>query len=157
MGDLDLDPATPNVPTANRPPFRVQTLLAGNLRSMSFSGEVFGSAGTPAGSNVYAMAAAGAPGKGTWVQLDAQGSWGPLRWPVPAVVSNVQLTSEVQSVPLNVLPQLGGTGLEGLHLYIGYGRDVDEMLAARRFREVLELAPELGLPQPANYSQPANY
>ncbi len=150
-GDLDLAPAKPNVPTESRPPFRVKMDLAGTLRSTSFKGEVFGSAGTLAGSNVYALAATGAPGQGAWVQLDAQGTWGPLRWPVPAVASNVQLTSEAQSVPLSILPRLQATGLEGLHLYIGYGRDLDEMLATRRFREVLELAPELGLPPPVNY------
>ncbi len=148
--DLDLDPAAPNVPALSRPPFRVKMDLPGNPRSLAFQGEVFGSAGTPADSNVYAMAAAGAPGQGIWVQLDAQGSWGPLRWPVPAVASNVQLSGETQSAPLRILPRLQASGLEGLHLYIGYGRDVDEMLAARRFREVLELAPELGLPQPAS-------
>lgn len=143
-GDLDLDPATPNVATAARPPFRVKTLLAGNLRNLSFTGDVFGSAGTPAGANVYAMASAGPLGQGVWVQLDAQGAWGPLRWPVPAVASNVQLGSEAQSVPLNILPQLQqGTDLTGLRLYVGYGRDADEMLAARRFREVLELGPEV--------------
>lgn len=151
-GDLDLDPATPNVPataSANRPPFRVNMELAGNPRSVAFKGEVFGSAGTPAGANVYAMATMGTPGQGaTWVQLDAQGHWGPLRWPVPALASNVQLGSEAQSVPLTLLPRLDGPGLEGLRLFIGYGSDVDEMLRAQRFREVLELGPDLGVPWP---------
>ncbi len=149
-GDLDLDPATPNLPAtarANRPPFRVNMELAGNPRSVAFSGEVFGSAGTPAGANLYALATMGPPGQGaTWVQLDAQGHWGPLRWPVPALASNVQLTSEAQSAPLTLLPRLDGPGLEGLRLFIGYGSDVDEMLRAGRFREVLELGPDLGVP-----------
>ena len=142
-GDLDLDPATPNVVTAGRPPFRVKTLLTGNLRSLSFTGDIFGSTGTPAGANVYALASAGPLGQGAWVQRDAQGTWGPLRWPVPAVASGAQLTSEAQSVPLNLLPQVPqGIDLTGMRLFIGYGRDAEEMLAARRFREVLELAPE---------------
>lgn len=145
IGDLDLSPGTPNVPTANRPPFRVKMDLVGNLRSVAFKGDVFGSAGTPVGSNVYAMATRNVPGQEAWVQLDAQGRWGPLRWPVPAVVNNAQLGNDAQSVLLNILPQLDGTGLEGLRLYIGYGRDVDEMLARKRFREVLEWAPELKL------------
>ncbi|EJE51730.1 Regulator of chromosome condensation (RCC1) repeat containing protein [Acidovorax sp. CF316] len=143
-GDLDLDPAAQNGVAANRPPFRVKTLLAGNLRSLSFTGDVFGSSGTPPGANVYALASAGPLGQGVWVQLDAQGTWSPLRWPVPAVASNVQLGSEAQAVPLNLRPQQlqQGSDLTGLRLYIGYGRDVDEMLAARRFREVLELGPD---------------
>ncbi|WP_082608132.1 hypothetical protein [Acidovorax sp. Root219] len=152
-GDLDLDPATPNVPTTagtpQRPPFRVNMELVGNPRSLAFKGEVFGSAGTPAGANVYALATMGTPGQGgTWVQLDAQGHWGPLRWPVPALANNVQLTSDAQSVPLTLLPRLDGPGLEGLRLFIGYGSDVDEMLRAQRFREVLELGPDLGVPWP---------
>lgn len=152
-GDLDLDPATNNVPTTagtpQRPPFRVNMELVGNPRSVAFKGEVFGSAGTPAGANVYALATMGTPGQGgTWVQLDAQGHWGPLRWPVPALASNVQLTSEAQSAPLTLLPRLDGPGLEGLRLFIGYGSDVDEMLRAQRFREVLELGPDLAVPWP---------
>lgn len=141
--DLDLDPAAPNVAAPKHPPFRVKTRLAGNLRSLSFGGDVFGSAGTPAGSNVYAMAGGAPAGGGTWLQRDAQGQWGPLGWPVPAVASGVQLASEAQSVPLaHILQQFPGSGLAGLHVYVGYGRDVDEMLAAGRYREVLELAPE---------------
>lgn len=154
-GDLDLAPATPNVPTTagngtgQRPPFRVNMALAGNPRSLAFKGEVFGSTGTPAGANLYALATLGVPGPGsTWLQLDAQGHWGPLGWPVPAAASNLQLTGEAQSAPLTLLPRLDGPGLEGLRLFMGYGRDVDEMLRAGRFREVLELGPDLGLPWP---------
>ncbi len=154
-GELDLAPATPNVPTtagttdARRPPFRVNMELAGSPRSLAFKGEVFGSAGTPAGANLYALATRGVPGPGsTWLQLDAQGHWGPLGWPVPAVASNAQLTSEAQALPLTLLPRLDGPGLEGLRLFIGYGSDVDEMLRSGRFREVLELGPDLGLPWP---------
>jgi alpha-tubulin suppressor-like RCC1 family protein len=143
--DLDLDPFSPDAPApaAVRPPFRVKTQLAGNQRSLSFGGTVFGSRGTPGDSKVYAMAASPTGATGTWVQLDAHGQWGPLRWPVPAIASGVQLSGDAQSISLNnILRQFAGTGLEGLRFYIGYGRDVDEMLAARRFREVLELAPE---------------
>ena len=155
QGDLDLAPATPNAPAtaattdARRPPFRVNMELAGSPRSLAFKGEVFGSAGTPASANLYALATLGVPGPGsTWVQLDAQGHWGPLRWPVPALASNVQLTGEAQSQPLTLLPRLDGPGLEGLRLFIGYGSDVDEMLRAGRFREVLELGPDLAAPWP---------
>jgi alpha-tubulin suppressor-like RCC1 family protein len=154
-GELDLAPATPNAPTtasptdARRPPFRVNMELAGSPRSLAFKGEVFGSVSTPAGANLYALATLGVPGPGsTWMQLDAQGHWGPLGWPVPAVASNLQLTGEAQSAPLTLLPRLDGPGLEGLRLFIGYGSDVDEMLRAGRFREVLELGPDLGLPWP---------
>lgn len=155
-GDLDLAPAAPNVaaPAANRPPFRVKTQLAGNLRSLSLTGEVFGSAGTPPDANVYALASAGPLGQGVWVQLDAQGTWSPLRWPVPAVASNAQLGSEAAALPLNLRPQQlqQGSDMTGLRLYIGYGRDVDEMLAARRFREVLELGPDAsGMVLPSDY------
>lgn len=154
-GELDLAPATPNVPTtagttdARRPPFGVNMELVGSPRSLAFKGEVFGSAGTPAGANLYALATLGVPGPGSsWLQLDAQGHWGPLGWPVPAVASNLQLAGEAQSAPLTLLPRLDGPGLEGLRLFIGYGSDVDEMLRAGRFREVLELGPDLGLPWP---------
>jgi alpha-tubulin suppressor-like RCC1 family protein len=154
-GELDLAPATPNVPTtaattdARRPPFGVNMELAGSPRSLAFKGEVFGSAGTPAGANLYALATLGVPRPGsTWLQLDAQGHWSPLGWPVPAAASNLQLTGEAQSAPLTLLPRLDGPGLEGLRLFIGYGSDVDEMLRAGRFREVLELGPDLGLPWP---------
>lgn len=153
-GDLDLDPAAQNVVAPNRPPFRVKTQLTGNLRSLSFTGDVFGSVGTPPGANVYALASAGPLGQGVWVQLDAQGTWSPLRWPVPAVASGVQLGSEAQAVPLNLRPQQlqQGSDLTGLRLYIGYGRDVDEMLAARRFREVLEVGPDAsGMVLPSDY------
>ncbi len=128
---------------AVRPPFRVKMRLTGNLRSLSLGGDVFGSAGAPAASNVYALASAGTPGEGTWVQLDAQGHWGPLRWPIPAIASGAALASAAQSITLeNILQRFTGTGLEGLRLYVGHGRDVDEMLAAKRFREVLELVHE---------------
>ncbi|MFN9475384.1 RCC1 domain-containing protein [Acidovorax sp.] len=151
--DLDLDPGTPNSAAPARPPFRVKTQLVGNLRALSLRGDVFGSAGTPAGSNVYAMAVPASGASGLWVQLDAQGQWGPLRWPVPAVASNVQLTGESQSAALaNILQQFPATGLEGLRIYIGYGRDVEEMLAARRLRAVLDIAAD---PCPENLCTPA--
>lgn len=139
---LDLDPLAPDPATAHAPPFRVKTRLAGNLRSLSLGGEVFGSAGTPQGSNLYTLAVGS---NGAWVQADAQGAWAPLRWPVPAIASGLQLSGEAQSVGLgNFLQQFAGSGLEGLRFYVGYGRDVQEMLAAKRFREVLELVPEDG-------------
>ena len=141
-GDLDLAPATPNVPTAARPPFRVKTRLAGNLRALSFNADVFGAAGAGAGNattNLYAFATADLR---TWLQLDGQGQWSLLRSPVPAAISNAPLASEAQSVPLPILPQFVGTGLAGVRVFVGQGRDAQEMLQARRFREVLELAPE---------------
>lgn len=140
--DLVLDPsAAPGA--AARPPFRVKMRLTGNLRSLSLGGDVFGSAGAPAASNVYVLASAGEPGGGNWVQLDAQGRWSPLHWPVPAVVAGAVLSSEATSVALSsILRQFAAAGLEGMRLYVGYGRDVDEMLAAKRFREVLELVHE---------------
>jgi alpha-tubulin suppressor-like RCC1 family protein len=142
-GDLDLDPTTPNVPTANRPPFRVKTRLEGNLRTLSFNADVFGAAtggGTGNGTtNLYAFATADLR---TWIQLDGEGQWSLLRSPVPAAASNVPLATEAQSVPLNILPQFIGTGLAGVRVFVGQGRDAQEMLQARRFREVLELAPE---------------
>lgn len=151
--DLDLDPGTPDAAATARPPFHVKTQLAGNLRALSLRSDVFGSAGAPAGSNVYAMAAPPSGASGTWAQLDAQGQWGALRWPVPAVASNVQLMAESESVVLaNILRQFPGTGLEGLRIYIGYGRDVEEMLAARRFRAVLDLAAD---PCPEKLCTPA--
>ena len=142
-GDLDLDPATPNLATASLPPFRVKTHLAGNLRTLSFSADVFGAAtggGTGDGStNVYAFATADLS---TWVQLDEQGQWSLLRSPVPAAASTVPLADEGQSVPLPILSQFVGTGLAGARIFVGQGRDAQEMLQAQRFREVLELAPE---------------
>lgn len=142
-GDLDLDPATPNLATASRPPFRVKAHLAGNLRTLSFSADVFGAAtggGTGDGStNVYAFATADLS---TWVQLDEQGQWSLLRSPVPAAASKVPLAGEGQSVPLPILSQFVGTGLAGARIFVGQGRDAQEMLQAQRFREVLELAPE---------------
>ncbi|MES2609206.1 MAG: hypothetical protein V4679_03145 [Pseudomonadota bacterium] len=151
--DLDLEPTSQDAAAAAHPPFRVKMQLAGNLRALSLRGDVFGSTGTPVDSNVYAMAVPASGASGAWVQLDAQGQWGPLRWPVPAVASNVQLTGESQSVPLaKILQQFPGTGLEGLRVYVGYGRNVDEMLAARRFRAVLDLAAD---PCPENLCAPA--
>ncbi len=142
-GDLDLDPATPNVPAANRPAFRVKTRLAGNLRTLLFNADMFGAAtggGTGNGTtNVYVFATADLR---TWVQQDELGQWSLLRSPVPATASNVPLASEGQSVPLSILPQFVGTGLAGVRIFIGQGRDAQEMLQAQRFREVLELAPE---------------
>lgn len=139
-GDLDLDPATPNVPAATQPPFRVRTRLAGNLRALSFRAEVFGAAGAGgATTNVYAIATADLR---TWMQLDGQGQWSLLRSPVPAALANVPLAGEARSVALPLLPQLAGTGLAGVRVFVGQGRDAQEMLQAQRFREVLELAPE---------------
>jgi alpha-tubulin suppressor-like RCC1 family protein len=142
-GDLDLDPVTPNVATASRPPFRVKTRLVGNLRTLSFDADVFGTAaGSGAGNgttNLYAFATADLD---TWMQLDGQGQWSLLRAPVPAAAGNVPLAGEGQSVPLPILPQFVGTGLAGVRVFVGQGRDAQEMLQAQRFREVLELAPE---------------
>ncbi len=141
-GDLDLDPATPNVPAASRPPFRVKTRLAGNLRTLSFNADVFGAGDGGAGSgatNLYVFATADLR---TWMQLDEQGQWSLLRSPVPAAASNAPLAGQSQSVPLPILPQFVGTGLAGVRVFVGQGRDAQEMLQAQRFREVLELAPE---------------
>ena len=141
-GDLDLDPATPNVPAAKRPPFRVKTRMAGNLRTLSFHAEVFGSPGPGSGSaatNLYAFATADLD---TWMQLDGLGQWSQLGSPVPAAMANVPLAGEARSAALPILPQLSGAGLIGMRIFVGQGRDAQEMLAARRFREVLELAPE---------------
>jgi len=141
-GDLDLDPATPNVPAAKRPPFRVKTRMAGNLRTLSFHAEVFGSPGPGSGSgttNLYAFATADL---GTWIQLDEQGQWSLLGSPVPPARANVPLAGEARPVVLPILPQLSGVGLAGVRIFVGQGRDAQEMLQAQRFREVLELAPE---------------
>ncbi len=143
-GDLDLDPAVPNVAPASRPPFRVQTTLAGGLNQLSFSGRVFGgprNASAPDGKyHVYVVAVAsnGAAGPPTtWFQLDAQGQWSGVQWPMPAYATQAHLGSEDLSVPLDILCKLPGQGLQDSRVYVGYGLDAYEMIDANRLREVL--------------------
>jgi hypothetical protein len=131
-----------SVLACKRPPFRVKTRMAGNLRTLSFHAEVFGSPGPGSGSgttNLYAFATADL---GTWMQLDEQGQWSLLGSPVPPARANVPLAGEARPVVLPILPQLSGVGLAGVRIFVGQGRDAQEMLQAQRFREVLELAPE---------------
>ncbi len=153
-GDLDLAAAMANVPKApGRPPFRVQAWLRGNPRALSFGAQVFGSPACRSHCRLYAMVVDGvAPGlgamgrPGAWVALDGQGTWGlreALRWPVPSAPGQgVAPAGERKSVPVRLLQGADGPAPAGMRLYLGYGRDVQEMLAAQRFREVLELAPE---------------
>lgn len=156
-GDLDLQPEGSNARAPVRPPFRLQASLRGNPRAVSLGVQVFGStpgAGPACGRpcRLYAMLASGtAPGpgdpaqQGNWVALDGQGTWGPgddHRWPVPSADGQRMPPGERQSVQLRLLRGEDGPAPAGMRLYLGYGRDVQEMRAARRWREVLELAAE---------------
>ncbi len=146
-GDLDLDPATPNVASTRRPPFRVQTTLTEGLGQFSISGRVFGGpthASAPDGRyNVYVVAIAsdGAGGPPTtWFQLNGQGQWGPVQWPMPAYAAKADLGSENLSIPLDIFRNFPGQGLQNSRVYVGYGLDAYEMIDAGRLREVMVLA-----------------
>lgn len=156
-GDLDLDPKVANARAPNRPAFRMNAWLRGNPRAISLGAQVFGStpgAGPPCGREcrMYALLISGTtPGpddpaqQGTWVALDGHGTWGPgddHRWPVPSADGRRMPQGERQSVQLRMLRVEDGPAPAGIRLYLGYGRDVPEMLAVRRYREVLELAAE---------------
>lgn len=157
MADLDLEPRGANARVPQRPPFRVLAELRGNPRAVSLQAQVFG--GTPGAvaacsghCRFYALLASGAaPGPGdaqpqaSWVALDGQGRWGPgeeYRWPAPSSDGQPAPRGEGQSVRLRLLRSEHGPVPAGTRLYLGYGRDVQEMRAARRWREMLDLAPE---------------
>lgn len=156
-GDLDLDPTVANARAPNRPAFRMNAWLRGNPRAVSLGAQVFGStpgAGPACGRQcrLYALLISGTnPGagdpaqQGPWVALDGQGTWGPgdeHRWSVPSEDGQRMPQGERQSVQLRLLRVEDGPAPAGMRLYLGYGRDVQEMRAARRYREVLELAAE---------------
>jgi hypothetical protein len=145
-GFLDLVVGTANdIPAALVPPFLAKVAKAGDLSSLSLSVDVRGLLGdvrarSSTGHQVYVAANAGAGGTLAWFQLDAGGSWSALSWPMAAFMTGVSLASRTDSVIVEILDGVDVSGLIGSHIYVGYGTDADEMLAAGRYREVMTIA-----------------
>ncbi|CAK0765746.1 RCC1 repeat-containing protein [Gammaproteobacteria bacterium] len=76
---------------------------------------------------------------GAWFQLDDHRAWIPLTQPMTAYRTNVNLYQADQKVYTAIFENADLTGLVGARLFVGYGRDSDEMIRARRYREILTL------------------
>lgn len=146
-GFLDLDPVTANdIPAAAIPPFLAQASKTGDLDALSFSVDVRGLLGSDfagsraGGYDVYVGAYAGAGGSLNWYQLDAGRNWSGLAWPMAQFMSGVTLSSRTDSVIVEILDGVDVSALVGSHIYVGYGTDAEEMLAAGRYREVMTIS-----------------
>lgn len=151
-GFLDLMPGTPkNILPRFVPPFLVKTEKLGSLNSLTLRTDVRGLFGTTAQAlsakaqsaseyKLYVAALAGSNNILNWFQLNANRNWSALEWPMAQFLSNVSLSSRLDSVLVEILDGVDVSSLIGSHIYVGYGTDADEMLRANRYREVMTVA-----------------
>ena len=154
-GFLDLMPGTPkNIQASLIPLFLVKAAKLGSNSALTLTTDVYGLLGTPIFSatpargnrlaatstyNIYVAALAGSGLGLSWYQLDANRSWGTLNWPMAQFLSGITLSSNVDSITLQILDGVDVSSLIGSHIYVGYGTSADEMLTAGRYREVLTI------------------
>ncbi len=157
-GLLDLIPTVTNNPVPSAlPPFLLRTERRGDLSALTLRANVFGELG-PAGAraarntgrfNVYVLALVGSGVAVQWVALDSRRSWGPAALPLSAFLSNVSLTSRTDSVVVDIFDSVDVSALIGARIFVGYGTDANEMVSARRFREVMTIAAPSTSPTPS--------
>ncbi len=144
-GPLDLIPENVNsIPADAMLAFLMKASKSGDLAALSLSVDIRGpltSATTrAAGYKVYIAANAGGDGHLAWYQLDANRNWSDLSWPTTQFISGSTLSSKADSVIVQILDGVDVSALAGLHIYVGYGTDADEMLRAGRYREVMTIS-----------------
>lgn len=142
-GPLDLLPAVANeIPADKLPAFYLAAAKSGELAATRLSVTLKGGTETRtthSTRNVYVAANAGAGGSLSWFQLDSGGSWSNLAWPMAEFMTGVSLASRTDSVVVEILDGVDVSSLVGSHIYVGYGTDADEMLAAGRYRDIYQV------------------
>ena len=71
-----------------------------------------------------------------YVKPKVPGNWGPLQSPIAAFLENVAQSAVNNQVVIDILTNTDISLLVGAEIYIGYGTDDQEMLAAGRYRGV---------------------
>ena len=149
---LDLMSGTPkNILSRFVPPFLVKTEKLGSLNSLTLRTDVRGLFGptvqtlsakaqSVSAYKLYVVALAGSNNILNWFQLNANRNWSALEWPMAEFLSNVSLSSRLDSVLVEIFDGVDLSNLIGSHIYVGYGTDADEMLRANRYREVMMIA-----------------
>lgn len=150
-GPLDLRPEVPNqIPASLIPSLLLSTNRSSDLNNLSLSADIRGltSSGSfasatdfgkfAAGYNVYVAAFVPAIAASPYFQLNSNGSWSALSWPMSAFLSGAALDSQTSLVRAQILQNadLSSSALEGTSIIVGYGTDPDEMLRAARFRTI---------------------
>jgi virginiamycin B lyase len=74
-----------------------------------------------------------------FVKPKAPGNWGPLASPIAAFLENVAQIAVANQVTIEILTDTNISTLVGTEIYIGYGSDGNEMLAAGRYRGVYKV------------------
>lgn len=147
---LDLDPAAANsIDAATIPPFLLHAKKSGELGALSLKVDVRGLLNYPttraqqradAGYNLYVAAQAGQGGALAWFQLDAEKRWSGLAWPMAQFMTGVSLSARTDAVVLDILEGANVSSLIGSSIYVGYGVDAAEMIAANRYRQVMTVS-----------------
>lgn len=95
------------------------------------------------GFNVYVIAFVPGQAAGTPVpvvlQKFATGAWGPLSFPVAALMGNVAPQSADARVLIEVVQDTDLTLLKGTEIFVGYGITDEEMLLAGRYRAIYRI------------------
>ena len=152
-GLLDLAPGTPkNVAASSIPVFLVKTERRGELSALSLRANVFGllgggevargTRGTRAATSykLYVLALIGDSSAFQWISLDAKRNWAPLSFPLAEYLAGVSLNARTDSVLVQILDAVDVSGIIGARIFVGYGIDALEMVAASRYRELITIA-----------------
>lgn len=143
---LDLIPEVANtIPADKIPPFFLAAAKSGDLKATSLSATLKGGTAAnlfAAGYNIYVAALTAGQLSGWW-QLAANHSWSPLSWPMAAFMSGVALDSQSTLIRADILQNADLSQLLGSVIYLGYGTDTDEMLRAKRYRDIFTVSTEI--------------
>jgi hypothetical protein len=152
QGFLDLDSETTNgIPAAAIPPFLVKSTKKGDNRFYSFSVDVRGVldlSGIAARSNsksatsynLYVVAQTETRGAVSFFQLNSNARWESLSSPLASYIAGVQLSSLYDTILVQIFENVDVSEFVGTRVFIGYGRDPDEMIQAGRFRQIMSIS-----------------
>jgi alpha-tubulin suppressor-like RCC1 family protein len=152
-GLLDLAPGTPkNVAASLLPVFLVKTEKRGDLSALTLRANVFGLLGGGEGVRsvrgtraaisykLYVLALIGDTTAFQWITLNATRNWTPLSFPLAEYLSGISLNARTDSVLVQILDAVDVSGIVGARIFVGYGVDENEMVAASRYRELITIA-----------------
>lgn len=149
-GFLDLMPGTAKqIPAGLVPAFLVKTEKSGSLTNLSLRADLRGlldggglaRSARAAGYNVYVVALAGTGSSMSWYHMDSQRRWSGLTFPLAEYMSGVALTNRLESILVEILDNVDVSALAGARIFVGYGADALEMVAAKRYRELITIVP----------------
>lgn len=152
QGFLDLDINTKNdIPSAAIPPFLVKSTRKGDNRFYSFSVDVRGVLDLSAiaarsnsisatAYNLYVVARTDTAGVVTLFQLNSNAHWESLSSPIASYISGVQLSSLYDTILVQIFENVDVSEFVGTQVFLGYGRDPDEMILAGRFRQIMSIS-----------------